>query len=225
MCVISERKTRVIRVFVQARMSSGRFPGKVLAPLAGQPLIKRLIEQVLQVTPLAQMTVLTSVESSDDPLACYLQSLGVAVYRGSLQNVALRFHECLRTYPCDWFVRLCADSPLLDPAVLTAVIAHQERLALDLVTNVYPRTFPKGHSVEMVKAASFSMLDPQALSDEEKEHVTAVFYRNPERFRILNVTSGDPRQANISYVVDTPEDLRRLECLGNVNTWWKGVTV
>jgi len=215
----------VIRVFVQARMSSRRFPGKVLAPLDGQPLIKRLVEQVLRVVPLTQVTALISVESSDDPLACYLQSLGVAIYRGFLQNVARRFHDCLRTYPCDWFVRLCADSPFLDPTVLAAVIAHQERFDLDLVTNVHPRTFPKGHSVEMVKAASFTALDPQTFNDEEKEHVTAVFYRHPEQFRILNITSGDPRQANINYAVDTVDDLRRLENLGNANAWWKGVVV
>lgn len=213
----------MIRFFVQARMSSRRFPGKVLAPLGGQPLIKRLIERVLQVVPLTQVTVLTSVESSDDPLACYLQSLSVAVYRGPLQNVALRFHECLGRYPCDWFVRLCADSPLADPAVIAAVIMHQARFDLDLVTNVHPRTFPRGHSVEMVKAASFAALDLQSLSDEEKEHVTTVFYRHPKRFRILNVTSGDPRQANISYVVDTVDDLWRLENKGDANVWWKGV--
>jgi len=212
----------VIRVFVQARMSSQRFPGKVLAPLCGQPVIKHLIGQVLQVLPLAQVTVLTSGEPSDDPLVCYLHSLSVSVYRGSLENVALRFHDCLNLYPCDWFVRLCADSPLLDPAVLAAVTAYQTRLDLDLVTNVYPRTFPKGHSVEMVKAASFIALEPQSLHEEEKEHVTTVFYRHPERFQILNITSGDPRQADISYVVDTVDDLRRLESMEDVNVWWKG---
>lgn len=209
----------MLRVFIQARMSSRRFPGKVLAPLSGQPLIKGLLQQTLRVVPLTQVVVLTSVESSDDPLVCYLQNLDVAVYRGSLQNVASRFHDCLGHYSCDWFVRLCADSPFLDPTVLTSVLAHQGRLDLDLVTNVYPRTFPKGHSVEMVKAASFAALNPQSLSDEEKEHVTAVFYQHPEQFRILNVTSSDPRQASISYVVDTVDDLQRLESMRVANTW------
>lgn len=213
----------MLRVFVQARMSSQRFPGKVLAPLGGKPLIKRLVEQVSWVVPLTQVTILTSIESADDPLACYAQSLGVAVYRGSLENVALRFHDCLGAYPCEWFVRLCADSPFLDPTVLALIFAHQERLDLDVVTNVFPRTFPKGHSVEMVKAASFAALDPHALCDEEKEHVTTVFYRHPEQFRILNVTSSDMRQAQLSYVVDTVDDLRRLQSMGDANGWWKGV--
>jgi spore coat polysaccharide biosynthesis protein SpsF len=211
----------VIRAFVQARMSSRRFPGKVLAPLGGQPVIKRLLEKIVQVVPLSSVVVLTSVEPSDDPLAHYAQSLGAPLYRGELDNVAGRFFHCLREYPCDWFLRLCADSPLLDVTVFKTLTAYQERLDLDLVTNVYPRTFPKGYSVEMVKAESFAALDVHALSAEEQEHVTAVFYRHPQRFRILNVTSGDPRQAGLSYAVDTLEDLQRLEALGNANGWWE----
>lgn len=211
----------MIRVFVQARMSSQRFPGKVLAPLGGQPIIKRLLDKVAQVVPLSSVVILTSVEPSDDPLACYARSLGAPVYRGELENVAGRFGRCLDEYPCDWFIRLCADSPLLDAAVLKTLISYKDRLDLDLVTNVYPRTFPKGHSAEMVKAESFAALDIGALSAEEKEHVTAVFYRQPQRFRILNVASGDPRQAGLSYAVDTLEDLQRLEALGNANGWWE----
>lgn len=211
----------MIRAFVQARMSSQRFPGKVLAPLGGQPILKRLLDKIVPVVPLSHVVVLTSGDASDDPLASYTQSLGVAVYRGELDNVAGRFWHCLREHPCDWFIRLCADSPLLDSTVLKTVASYQGRLDLDVVTNVYPRTFPKGHSVEMVKAESFAALAVQTLSAEEQEHVTAVFYQHPQRFRILNVTSGDPRQARLSYAVDTLEDLRRLEAMGNANGWWE----
>lgn len=203
----------MIHAFIQARMSSRRFPGKVLAPLAGQPIIKRVVEQVQLVFPPDRIVVLTSAESSDDPLACYVRSLDVAVYRGELDNVAARFQGCLAAYPCSWFVRLCADSPLLSSFVLQAVTQHQERGDLDLVTNVYPRTFPKGQSVEMVNAETFAAVETQRLSDDEREHVTLMFYRQPQRFRILNVPSHDPRQADRSFVVDTVDDLRRLEKL------------
>lgn len=206
----------MIRAFIQARMSSRRFPGKVLAPLAGQPIIWRVLEQVQHVFSRDRIVVLTSTESSDDPLACYVRSLDVAVYRGELDNVAARFQGGLATYPCSWFVRLCADSPLLSSSVLQAVTQHQKRRDLDLVTNVYPRTFPKGQSVEMVNAETFVAVDTQRLSDDEREHVTLTFYRQPQRFRILNVPSLDPRQADRSFVVDTMDDLRRLDELWQV---------
>jgi spore coat polysaccharide biosynthesis protein SpsF (cytidylyltransferase family) len=85
---------------------------------------------------------------------------------------------------------------------------------IDLVTNVFPRTFPKGHSVELLNAGSFARLDSVLLSAEEQEHLTKVYYNHPERFRIVNVSSGDPALAAMNYCVDTLEDLRRLETSG-----------
>jgi spore coat polysaccharide biosynthesis protein SpsF len=205
-----ERRALMIRAFLQARMSSRRFPGKVLAPLGNRPIIAHLIGRVTEVLPLTHVSVLTSTDSSDDPLACYVQNLGVSVYRGELDNVTARFQACLREYPCSWFFRLCGDSPLLDSRLLQTFLPHSECTDLDLVTNVYPRTFPKGHSVELLKAETFATLDPSAFSTEEQEHVTKVFYNHPHAFRILNVASADPRQAELSFVIDTVADLRRL---------------
>src|SRR5215510_1303815 len=193
----------MIRAFLQARMSSRRFPGKVLAPLGGRPLIAHLIAHVARVIALNNVTVLTSTEPSDDPLAWYIRELGVSVYRGALQNVAARFQGCLRVYPCTWFFRLCADSPLLESSLLKTFLSYYERTDLDLVTNVFPRTFPRGQSVEMVRASTFAALNVQTFSPEEQEHVTAIFYSQPQAFRIMNVRSHDPHQAETSLAVDT----------------------
>jgi spore coat polysaccharide biosynthesis protein SpsF (cytidylyltransferase family) len=93
------------------------------------------------------------------------------------------------------------------------MLAYKDRSDLDLVTNVYPRTFPIGRSLEMVFSATFAGLDPARLSAEEKEHVTKVCYDHPQEFRIMNVQATDPSQAAASLAVDTLDDLRRLEGL------------
>jgi spore coat polysaccharide biosynthesis protein SpsF len=66
----------LVRVFVQARMSSRRFPGKVLAPFHGRPIIRHVLDRVARALPEVPRTVVTSVEASDDPLAAYLEALG-----------------------------------------------------------------------------------------------------------------------------------------------------
>jgi len=192
-------------------MSSRRFPGKVLAPFKGQPIIAHVIAQVARVIPLDRITVATSTEVSDDPLVCYVKSLDVPIFRGSLNNVFGRFHACLRAYPCDWFFRISADSPLLNSAILQQMLVYQDRDDVDLVTNVLPRTFPNGQSAEMVKTAVFLSIDRNGLTPYEKEHVTPFFYNHPDRFRIVNLESGDPGLADTSLAVDTLEDLDRLE--------------
>jgi spore coat polysaccharide biosynthesis protein SpsF len=201
-----------IRAFIQARMSSRRFPGKVLAPFNGQPIILRVISQVAQIVPAAQITVATSIEQSDDPLASYVQRLGISVYRGALDNVFERFQLCLRENPCSWFFRVCADSPLLDSNLFKTMLRYASDDRTDLVTNVQVRTFPRGCSLEMINAATFARIDPNQLqSADEKEHVTRVFYNRAENFEIINIESGAPELARESWAVDTLEDLLRLE--------------
>ncbi len=201
----------MVRAFIQARMGSRRFPGKVLAPFRGRPLVAQVLERVERAVPRALIVVTTSLEPADDPLASYVRDLGIAVFRGSLENVAERFQDCLGAYPCSWFFRVCADSPLLDPTLLQAMLLHCHRSDVDLVTNVYPRTFPRGQSVEMLRAQTFAALDSSRLTPEQKEHVTRVYYEHPEAFRILSLCSADPRLAERNLAVDRVEDLKRLE--------------
>lgn len=206
---------------IQARMSSSRFPGKVLAPFAGRPLIDHVIEAVQAVPTVDRVTVLTSDHPTDDPLVAYLADRGVATFRGPLDDVFERFRQYVQTVENDWFLRVSSDSPLLDPAILGRLVAHPQRGRADIVTTIFPRTFPKGKNGELVRTASFLSIDPADLTAEDHEHVTPYFYRHPERFVIASVTSPDPDLAGLSYAVDTVDDLRRLENdrSGTVGRW------
>ena len=194
-------------------MTSRRFPGKVLAPFRGAPLVSHVVERAAEALGADRVTVLTSVERSDDPLVAYLVAEGIDVFRGPLDDVFGRFRSCLAVRPCDWVARISADSPLLDPAVLRqlAAVAAAAGDTLDVVTNVAPRTFPHGQSVELVRSAAFLAVAAAGLSPAEREHVMPYFYARPEAYRIRNVESGDPSLVGRSLAVDTVDDLARLE--------------
>jgi spore coat polysaccharide biosynthesis protein SpsF len=199
-----------LRVLVQARMNSRRFPGKVLVQLAGRPMIAHVLERCAAAFGKPAVILLTSREPADDPVAEHATQTGFAVFRGDLNDVARRFQQCLSAYPCDWFVRISGDSPLIDPDLIRRVAASRPATC-DLVTNVQVRSFPAGQSVEVVRAARFSEIDTRMLSDEEREHVTLAYYRRPERFSIINLRSSDARLGVLRLAVDTPEDLARIE--------------
>ena len=201
-----------IKAFIQARMSSTRFPGKVLAPLGGRPMISWVIEGVTRVLLKENIVVATSDEESDDPLACYLDELGVKVFRGPLDDVFGRFQMCLSENPCDWFFRISADSPLLNSGILKSMTSYANE-SLDLVTNVQKRTFPHGHSVELLNAITFAKLEPAHLSAEDREHVTKFYYAHTDEFRVLNLENMDADYARLNFVVDTLDDLRRVEAM------------
>lgn len=198
------------RIFIQARMSSRRFPGKVLTPLSGRPVLRRLVDAVTEIVPRSDVAILTSTDPSDAAIEAFAESVGISVVRGPLDDVFERFRLALARLPCDRFVRLSADSPVLPPALLERMLAIPADGA-DLVTNVHPRTFPKGWSVEVVNAATFAALESRLLSAHDREHVTPYFYAAADRFTIRNVQSADPRYADMSLAVDSREDLVRIE--------------
>ena len=114
---------------LQARMSSTRLPGKVMAPILGQPMIGRQIERLRRAQGISRIMVATSTREDDDVLAGYCHGLDVEVFRGDLSDVLDRFHGALvAAGRPEHFLRLTADCPLTAPAVIDLCIArHLER--------------------------------------------------------------------------------------------------
>ncbi len=110
-------------------------------------------------------------------------------------------------------VRICADSPLIDPALVDRAVSVLREDGCDLVSNVVPpRTYPPGQSVEALRcdalAAAVGLMDQPG----DREHVTTALYRHPERFRIAALRA-DPPCADLRLVVDTADDLAALRAL------------
>jgi spore coat polysaccharide biosynthesis protein SpsF (cytidylyltransferase family) len=179
----------------------------------GRAIIAHLVTRIATAFPISNVIVATSALESDDPLAAYGEKLGVVVFRGPLDDVFRRFQLCLRAFPCEWVFRVSADSPLFDATLIPLMSAHADRAGIDLVTNVFPRTFPRGHSLEMIRSSTLLGIDAGRLTPYQREHVTPVFYDNPKTYRIVNIESGDPRRAQINLSVNTVEDLQRIEAL------------
>lgn len=206
-------------VFVQARMASTRFPGKALAPLAGKPVIEHVLDRVAKAVSRDRIVLCTTRDYTDEPLARFVRDwCFIRVYRGPTKNVVKRFQACLARFPCERFFRVCGDSPLLDPGLFARLLIVEQGFrdaadgSPDLVTNVFPRTFPKGQSLELIRSDTFAALDPTVLTQKEREHPTKVFYDNPSEFSIVNVTSR-PSGVHVDMAVDTIEDLRQIEAM------------
>jgi len=193
---------------LQARMSSTRLPGKVMAPVLGEPMIGRQLERLARSARIDRLVVATSDDPSDDPLAAYCRGLGYAVVRGSLADVLDRFHAALQAVPqADTVVRLTADCPLADWAVIDALIDHHHATGADYTNNTAPeRTFPHGLDAEVMRREVLERAWRDADDPYDREHVTPYIYRRPEAFRIESL-SRTPSLATLRWTVDLPEDL------------------
>jgi spore coat polysaccharide biosynthesis protein SpsF len=191
-------------------MSSTRLPGKVFRPIKGVPMMMHQIARIRRMRNLSDVVVATSVESSDDELAEFLGHAGVNVFRGPLDDVAARFIGALDNNPCDIAVRLTADCPLIDPAVVDAAIDLHVEAGADYTSNVIERTFPRGLDCEVFNPDVLRNLYDQGLSDYEKEHVTVGIYSRPESFHLENL-AGPTDRSDLRWTVDTPEDFEFAE--------------
>jgi spore coat polysaccharide biosynthesis protein SpsF len=190
-------------------MSSRRLPGKVLAPIAGKPMYLHVYERVASVVGPDRAIVVTSTDPSDTPLCRDLDERGIPYVRGALDDVVARFAEAARRHPAEWYARVSCDSPLLSVETVRGVVgAVDDRY--DVVTNVFPRSFPKGQSVEVLRRSTIERLASAPLTPEEREHVTPYLYAHPEEFRIRNVPNPKGDQSGLSDVVDTPSDLESV---------------
>ena len=108
---------------VQVRMTSSRLPGKVLKPLAGAPLIRRMIERVLRIDGIDGVAVALAEGAANDPVIDALSGMNVTIVRGSESDVLARSAAAARAAGAQTVMRITSDCPLLDPAVSAAILA------------------------------------------------------------------------------------------------------
>jgi spore coat polysaccharide biosynthesis protein SpsF len=201
-----------VGLLVQARLSSTRLPGKVLRPLAGRPLIDWLVERVARVERIDATAIATSDDGSDDALAEHCEQLGIRVVRGPLEDVAARMLAAAEAIGVDAFARVNADSPLIDPALVTDAVARFRQGDSDVVTNVHPvRTYPKGQSVEVVAVDAYRRALP-SFDAGEREHVTLGLYNRPDGLRIASIAT-DPPVRDVELTVDDAADADAIGAL------------
>jgi spore coat polysaccharide biosynthesis protein SpsF len=193
---------------LQARMTSSRLPGKVMAPVLGEPMIGRQVERLRRAKRIDKLVVATSTDPSDDPLAAYCESLGLTVFRGSLNDVLGRFRAALALYPdAKAVVRLTADCPLADPELIDRVVEHHHAAGADYTSNTLgTRTYPHGLDVEVIRPEVLVEAAERASDPYEREHVTPYIYRRPETYRLAGV-ARHKSLAMLRWTVDFPEDL------------------
>ena len=174
-------------------------------PAAGRPLVGYVIERARRIANLTELVFATSDRSVDDELAEYVETCGVSLFRGDAADVAGRALAAADLYGAEYVLRLNGDSPFPDPVLIgrgIELLADQP----DMVTNLVGRTFPYGVSVEIIARSALAHAHPQ-MSVEEREHVTAYFYRNDSLYRVASMTSDSPEIAAARMVVDTAEDM------------------
>jgi len=215
-----------VNAVIQARLSSTRLPGKVLRSLGKRSVLSWVVRAARQVPAFGEVIVATSEADDDDLVANEATRAGATVVRGPLDDVLSRFELAAQQHPCDAMVRLTADCPLHDPALLAQVVGlWQADPDLHYVSNTLVRRLPRGLDVELVRRDVLAE-QYRVATGSHREHVTSAVYTRPELYRCAGVVSGEDH-SDLRITLDTVEDAELLEAvvaeLGDGLPRWRDV--
>lgn len=200
---------RVLMV-VQARTGSSRLPGKVLLPLAGAPLLQRMLERVRAARTPFDLLVATTTAPADDAVREVCQAIGVDCFRGHATDLLDRHYRAARWGDAEAVVKIPSDCPLIDPGVIDRVLRTflGDPDAHDYVSNLHPPSYPDGNDVEVLPFRVLEAAWREARRPFEREHTTPFVWDQPQRFRLGNVEWEGGRNLARShrFTVDYPQD-------------------
>jgi spore coat polysaccharide biosynthesis protein SpsF len=191
---------------IQARMTSTRLPGKVMAEVAGKPILGHVVHRAQQARTLDLVIVATSNQSTDNIVSQYSGKLGIPCFRGSEQDVLSRYYYAAKEFDANAIVRLTSDCPLLDPVVIDRVVQEFLVGEYDYVSNTLEPTYPDGLDTEVFRWGTLERAWKEATLKSEREHVTPYIWKNPRLFRLRNVRNGE-NLSQLRWTVDKREDL------------------
>ncbi len=196
--------------FIQARMSSKRFPNKALFKIKKKEILKIIYERIKRDIKKLKIVILTSKDRRDKKIVNFCLKNKYLFFTGSLNNVYERYKSALKKNKTDAFIRITGDSPLINVKLLKKMIKVFKKSNSDIITNVFPRSFPIGQSIEIINKKVFFKVSSKKLSKFQKEHITSYFYKNPLKYNILNI-KNKRNLSKINLSINTKKDLKRLE--------------
>mgnify|MGYP001567934539 CR=1 FL=1 len=210
---------RDVVILVQARLGSTRFPGKILAPFLGMPMLAYQIRQLRKSRYRVRVGVPAGDLSADH---FYMERLLLnhqVPCIGSLvrpEDVLGRFARYAEEYlnPGTVIVRACGDCPLLCPFLLYDIVRYWHQESPRKAYLGMGQGWPDGLAdYDLFTREALLQIDAEATVPSDREHVIPCAWRHPERFPQAVYPAPhwvrDRQWPKLS--VDTPEDLAYVE--------------
>jgi len=211
---------------IEARMSSTRFPGKVLKKIAGKKLLEILVSRLRLSKKISKLVVATSNKIVDQKIINFCKEKNIRFYRGSERNVLKRIHDTAKKNNADIIIRLTGDNPLIDPEMLDYMIEFFLENKFNYVCNnglgiEKKRGVPPGLDIQIFNYLDLKKVLNFVKKSEKKElieHPPLYFYREGKKiFKIHNIKL--PKKYHISkklrLTVDTFQDFKNISKIIN----------
>ncbi len=205
-----------VLIAIQARSSSTRLPKKCFEPLGSKRLLDHVIDACDRSAKYSNRFTYRSKYSTGvalliptgDPIKAAFGSQ-IAIVEGSEIDVLSRFMDAQHKYNADYICRITGDCPLIPSYVISKHISLAVVSGYDYVSNVDEdcRLSLDGIDCEVMSRRMLTWLDENALTRDEREHVTLRARSEPPKWAKRGLTASYFDQSHLKLSVDTPEDL------------------
>ena len=164
-------------VFIQARLGSTRFPGKIFSKYKNTTMLEVLLKRLSLSKKINKIIFLIPDNKENIPLKSFIKKLGYNFFCGSEENVLSRFFFAAKKFKPLTIIRITSDCPLIDPFILDKMIKKFNESKFDYLSNTIDPTYPDGFDVEIFSRKTLSLAFKNANLDYDKEHVTPYIKR------------------------------------------------
>tara|TARA_B100000575_G_C23141316_1_gene664268 strand:- start:1936 stop:2664 length:729 start_codon:yes stop_codon:yes gene_type:complete len=207
----------MLGVIIQARSGSKRLPNKVLLKLGDKTILEHVIERVKKVSSRKKIIIATTKNEKDKKIIHVAKKTKCFYFKGSERNVLSRYFDCSKKFKLNKIVRICSDSPFIDPEIIEKAHKIFKKKKYDYVSNIIKPTYPAGMSVEIFNFESLKKANDSVTDKNEKEHVTPFIYRNKKIFKTKNFATKK-KYKNYRFSIDYKKDLIAMRKLYEIIT-------
>ena len=206
---------------IQARLNSKRFPSKVLKKIGGRTLIQLINERLRLSKYLDDIVFSIPNNIQNKRLESHLIENKIKYYKGSENNVVIRYLKTAKKFRADNIIRVTADCPLVDPKMLDQMLHTFKKNKIDYLANIRDPLnkhdkyfYPDGFDLEIFTTKCLEKSIKKIKTKYDKEHVTT-FIRNSNLFK-KQFVKNDLDLTNLKLSVDTKKNLNDIKKIYNI---------
>ena len=200
-----------VAIFLQARIASTRYPGKLLLELKGKTILEHIIERFISIKNyIDEIDVLVPYNEVDN-IFLYLKKYDVNIFGGDPENVLKRFYDANKLFKPDIIVRATADNPLVDTYHLLKSVENHIKRKSDYTIYL---NLPLGAGVEVINPKAIEMAYNNAKYKYQFEHVTPYIRENPDIFVITKLEPEEfYKHPELRLTIDEPPDYKLMKII------------
>ena len=205
-----------VSLIVQARLGSKRFPNKALKPLAGKPMIFRILERLVRCKSVDQFVLAIPNTKINKRLKEINFNKKVKIYEGSENNLVERYYYAAKKFKTDIIVRIPGDNCTPEPKEIDKIInfykKYKKPFFASNLSNILNNGYPDGIGAEVFSISLLEDLIKKKLTKEQKEHPHINFF-DYQKGKEIDTSWCKVR------TITCPQKFRRPDICLDVNTY------